>query len=233
MSDDAVAFLPIAELGARLRSGQISPVELAKLYLARLGSIGVRFNAVVTITEDIALREATLAEAELRSDSDRGPLHGIPYGTEGHHRDHRDTHDMGGRAVSRPAVRARGDGCTPAARCWRGARGEAGDDRARPAEWATTTRTPRSPARPPIPGTPAAGLMVRRAVRGQRSLPVRCRSRSAATPADRSFSPPRSPAWLGCARPMAKSSRFGAMTLCWTLEQLARCAAAPRIAAWC
>jgi aspartyl-tRNA(Asn)/glutamyl-tRNA(Gln) amidotransferase subunit A len=80
VSEDPVAFLPITELGARLRSGQISPVELAKLYLARLDSIGRRLNAVVTVTEDIALREATLAEAELRGGLDRGPLHGIPYG---------------------------------------------------------------------------------------------------------------------------------------------------------
>jgi aspartyl-tRNA(Asn)/glutamyl-tRNA(Gln) amidotransferase subunit A len=37
-------------------------------------------NAVVTITEDVARREAALAEAELRAGLDRGPLHGIPYG---------------------------------------------------------------------------------------------------------------------------------------------------------
>lgn len=80
MNDDSVAFLSLGELGARLRSGETSPVELARFFLARLDGIGRRLNAVVTVTDDIALREAALAEAELRGGLDRGPLHGIPYG---------------------------------------------------------------------------------------------------------------------------------------------------------
>ncbi|HZB36996.1 MAG TPA: amidase family protein, partial [Beijerinckiaceae bacterium] len=80
MNGDEVAFLSIRELGALLREGSLSPVELTDLYLARLDGIGRAIRAVVTITEDIALREARLAEAELRSGLDRGPLHGIPYG---------------------------------------------------------------------------------------------------------------------------------------------------------
>jgi aspartyl-tRNA(Asn)/glutamyl-tRNA(Gln) amidotransferase subunit A len=50
------------------------------LYLARLDGIGRELNAVVSITDDIARREARLAEAELHGGLDRGPLHGIPYG---------------------------------------------------------------------------------------------------------------------------------------------------------
>ena len=80
MSDVASGFFTITELGAALRSGQVSAVELATLYLQRLDTIGRRLNAVVTITGDIALREAALVDAELRGGLDRGPLHGIPYG---------------------------------------------------------------------------------------------------------------------------------------------------------
>lgn len=80
MSDDELAFAGIRELGALLRAGTVSPVELAELCLRRLDDVGRRLNAVVTITEDVALREAALAQAELRSGLDRGPLHGIPYG---------------------------------------------------------------------------------------------------------------------------------------------------------
>ena len=79
MSDD-IAFLSIRELGACLRGGALSATDLARLYLARLESVGRSLNAVVTITEDVALREAAMADAELRSGLDRGPLHGIPYG---------------------------------------------------------------------------------------------------------------------------------------------------------
>jgi aspartyl-tRNA(Asn)/glutamyl-tRNA(Gln) amidotransferase subunit A len=73
-------FPTIADLGARLRAGALSAVDLARDCLARLDGHGRRLNAVVTLTPEIALREATLADAELRGGLDRGPLHGIPYG---------------------------------------------------------------------------------------------------------------------------------------------------------
>lgn len=80
MNGDEVAFLSIRELGALLRKGDLSPVDLTALYIERLDGIGRSIRAVATITDDIALREAKLAEAELRGGLDRGPLHGIPYG---------------------------------------------------------------------------------------------------------------------------------------------------------
>lgn len=80
MTDADLAFGSIPELGAALRSGAVSAVELAKLCLARLEVDGRRLNAVVTLTPEIALREAALADAERQDGLDRGPLHGIPYG---------------------------------------------------------------------------------------------------------------------------------------------------------
>ena len=79
---DDLAFLAIGELGAMLRAREISPVELTRYFLARLDEVARPLNAVVTITEDVALREAALAEAELMRGVDRGPLHGIPYGAK-------------------------------------------------------------------------------------------------------------------------------------------------------
>jgi aspartyl-tRNA(Asn)/glutamyl-tRNA(Gln) amidotransferase subunit A len=76
----SLAFLTIPELGAKLRAGEVSAVDLARACLGRLESDGRRLNAVVTLTPEIALREAALADAELRGGLDRGPLHGIPYG---------------------------------------------------------------------------------------------------------------------------------------------------------
>ncbi|MCU1680410.1 MAG: Amidase [Amycolatopsis sp.] len=80
MTKDEIAFLNIRELGALLRAGDLSPTKLTELCLRRLDDIGRRLNAVVTVTEDVAYREAALAETELRAGLDRGPLHGIPYG---------------------------------------------------------------------------------------------------------------------------------------------------------
>jgi Asp-tRNA(Asn)/Glu-tRNA(Gln) amidotransferase A subunit family amidase len=79
MNEDELAFLSIRELGALLRSGDISPTKLTEMCLRRLDDVGRRLNSVVTLTEDVARREAALAEAELHAGLDRGPLHGIPY----------------------------------------------------------------------------------------------------------------------------------------------------------
>jgi aspartyl-tRNA(Asn)/glutamyl-tRNA(Gln) amidotransferase subunit A len=80
MSPDSMAFHTIPELGAMLRSGTISAVDLARASLERLEAHGRRLNAVVTLMPEIALREAALADGERHSGLDRGPLHGIPYG---------------------------------------------------------------------------------------------------------------------------------------------------------
>lgn len=53
---------------------------LAETFLERLETLGPRYNAVVTLTPDRAMREARRAEREIASGVYRGPLHGIPYG---------------------------------------------------------------------------------------------------------------------------------------------------------
>ncbi|MCW4115715.1 amidase [Aurantimonas sp. MSK8Z-1] len=80
MTDDHLAFLDIGTLGAMLRRAELSPVELTELALDRLERVGRPLNAVASLMPETARREARLAEAELRAGLDRGPLHGIPYG---------------------------------------------------------------------------------------------------------------------------------------------------------
>jgi aspartyl-tRNA(Asn)/glutamyl-tRNA(Gln) amidotransferase subunit A len=82
MIDDEVLFAPVRDLAARLRSGKLSPVELAEAYLTRLETLGPKLGAVVTVTRERALNEAKAAEAELKAGKDRGLLHGIPYGAK-------------------------------------------------------------------------------------------------------------------------------------------------------
>ena len=79
---EALAFATVRELGRRLRSGETTPTALAEFFIDRLETVGRRFNAVVTITRERAMRDARLAEAELAAGYDRGPLHGIPYGAK-------------------------------------------------------------------------------------------------------------------------------------------------------
>jgi aspartyl-tRNA(Asn)/glutamyl-tRNA(Gln) amidotransferase subunit A len=81
MTGDLV-FASVRELGARLRAGKVSPVQLAELFLDRLERIGPRYNAVVTVTRERALEQAGRAEREIAGGRYRGPLHGIPYGAK-------------------------------------------------------------------------------------------------------------------------------------------------------
>jgi len=74
--------LTVRELGAGLRARRFTAVELADGFLARLETIGPRYNAVVTLTKDRARAEARAADADLAAGRDRGALHGIPYGVK-------------------------------------------------------------------------------------------------------------------------------------------------------
>lgn len=75
-------FTPIRELAELVRTRQVSPVELAETFVARLENIGHRYNAVVTVTAERAMEQARRAESEIAGGDYKGPLHGIPYGAK-------------------------------------------------------------------------------------------------------------------------------------------------------
>jgi aspartyl-tRNA(Asn)/glutamyl-tRNA(Gln) amidotransferase subunit A len=79
---DSLAFASIEELGKQWRAGKFSAVELAEFFLDRLRQWGPAYNAVVTLTPELAKRQAQVADAELAAGKDRGPLFGIPYGAK-------------------------------------------------------------------------------------------------------------------------------------------------------
>jgi aspartyl-tRNA(Asn)/glutamyl-tRNA(Gln) amidotransferase subunit A len=79
MIGDDVLYLTVRELGNRIRTRKLSPVELTEAYLARSEKLGPRLNAYATLTRERALREAHDAEKEIAGGKYRGPLHGIPY----------------------------------------------------------------------------------------------------------------------------------------------------------
>src|SRR6266700_2647967 len=77
-----VVFMPIRELQTLVQTRQVSPVELAETFLARLETLGPQYNAVVTVTRELALQQAQQAERDIAAGHYRGPLHGIPYGAK-------------------------------------------------------------------------------------------------------------------------------------------------------
>jgi aspartyl-tRNA(Asn)/glutamyl-tRNA(Gln) amidotransferase subunit A len=81
ITDDTL-YTSVRELGEMIRAKRVSPVALTEAYLDRLGKLGGKLGAVVTVTRELALREAAAAEREVQSGHYRGPLHGIPYGVK-------------------------------------------------------------------------------------------------------------------------------------------------------
>lgn len=79
MIGEDVLYLTVRELGDRIRTKKLSPVELTEAYLKRSETVGARLNAYATLTRERALREAKQAESEINAGKHRGPLHGIPY----------------------------------------------------------------------------------------------------------------------------------------------------------
>ncbi|MBA2703951.1 MAG: amidase [Blastocatellia bacterium] len=77
-----LAFATVPQLAALIRARKVSPVELTKMYLARLKKYGPKLNCVVTLTEELALAQATETEREIKAGKYRGPLHGIPWGAK-------------------------------------------------------------------------------------------------------------------------------------------------------
>ena len=76
------AFFTIGQLAHLMRTQQVSSVELTEMYLDRLKRYGPELECVVTLTEDLALKQASRADEEIRRGRYLGPLHGIPYGAK-------------------------------------------------------------------------------------------------------------------------------------------------------
>ena len=79
-TDEEIAFLTVADLGYLLQTGKLTSTQLTTLYLKRLKKYSDTLHAVITITEDLALKQAAIADDEIKRGMYRGPLHGIPYG---------------------------------------------------------------------------------------------------------------------------------------------------------
>jgi Asp-tRNA(Asn)/Glu-tRNA(Gln) amidotransferase A subunit family amidase len=79
---DDLAFYSLGQLGALIKSRQITSVELTRFFLERLKRFGPKLECVITLTEDLALQQARRADADLKSGKYHGPLHGIPYGAK-------------------------------------------------------------------------------------------------------------------------------------------------------
>jgi Asp-tRNA(Asn)/Glu-tRNA(Gln) amidotransferase A subunit family amidase len=79
---DELAFYTVNQLAHLLRTRQITSVELTRFFLERLKSHSAKLECTVTLTEELALKQAQRADDETKAGKYRGLLHGIPYGAK-------------------------------------------------------------------------------------------------------------------------------------------------------
>lgn len=73
-----VHYLELVDVGKRLHSKEISPVELTKAMLKRIDKTDGKLKAYATVMAESALKEAEKAEGEIAKGKIRSPLHGVP-----------------------------------------------------------------------------------------------------------------------------------------------------------
>jgi Asp-tRNA(Asn)/Glu-tRNA(Gln) amidotransferase A subunit family amidase len=80
--DSEIAFATVAQLSRWLETRQLSSVRLTQIYLKRLERFDPKLKCVITLTSELALKQAKAADAEIAAGKYRGPLHGIPWGAK-------------------------------------------------------------------------------------------------------------------------------------------------------
>ena len=81
-SIESLAFATVVQLSRLIQARKITSTQLTKMYLERLKRFGPRLLCVVTLCEELAIKQAARADEELAAGKYRGPLHGIPYGAK-------------------------------------------------------------------------------------------------------------------------------------------------------
>lgn len=71
-------YATLVEAAEAIRSRKISAIELTHALLDRIGRLEPALHSFATVTPELALAQASKAEAEIASGLYRGPLHGIP-----------------------------------------------------------------------------------------------------------------------------------------------------------
>jgi len=79
MNKNTLHYLTISELASRMRTGELSPVELTEHCFSRIETLDGKLNAFHLVCKERALGEARAAEKALGAGKDLGMLHGIPY----------------------------------------------------------------------------------------------------------------------------------------------------------
>ncbi|HKM76648.1 MAG TPA: amidase [Candidatus Bathyarchaeia archaeon] len=78
MERDELFTITVASAAQRIRSGTLTPRELVQSLLDRIENTDPTIKAYLKVCNEDALEMATIAERQIQSGYDLGPLHGIP-----------------------------------------------------------------------------------------------------------------------------------------------------------
>jgi Asp-tRNA(Asn)/Glu-tRNA(Gln) amidotransferase A subunit family amidase len=81
-NEEDIAFAPVAKLSRWIEQRKLTSERLTNIYLKRIGQFDSRLRCVITLTRELALKQAKQADLEIAAGKYRGPLHGIPWGAK-------------------------------------------------------------------------------------------------------------------------------------------------------
>jgi amidase len=73
-----VHYLTLEEVGRRIASRELSPIELTQRLLDRIAQVDRDLKSYATVTAEQAMATARAADQDIRAGRYRGPLHGVP-----------------------------------------------------------------------------------------------------------------------------------------------------------
>src|SRR5215469_1461838 len=79
-SDAAIACAPLWKVARWIERRQLTSERLTHIYVSRIERFDPRLHCVITLTRDLALKQAQQADREIAAGHYRGPLHGVPWG---------------------------------------------------------------------------------------------------------------------------------------------------------
>jgi Asp-tRNA(Asn)/Glu-tRNA(Gln) amidotransferase A subunit family amidase len=78
--DEDIAYAPVTQLSRWIETRKLTSQRLTNIYLKRLEEFDPKLHCVITLTRELALRQAKQADDEIAAGKYRGALHGIPWG---------------------------------------------------------------------------------------------------------------------------------------------------------
>lgn len=79
MEEELLTLTAIQKLSDKIKTGEVSPLDLVEVCLERIKKFNPSLNSFITVLEDEARKDAATAEKQIKQGLYLGPLHGIPF----------------------------------------------------------------------------------------------------------------------------------------------------------